>query len=174
MPISVDWGNKVITIPQSYCTLITGTLYELDTVQFWADLKALEADAIGIVFDDTQIHNPSYTVAGVTYAQAIQIANGYQIVFTPNSPWSVRLANSNNNFFDVENGILAQNQVQVIAQNSAGLQVVTSGSGVTPQDKIDIANQVWSTTSSGGSTYGDMMDYIRGKMLTVGKFLGLK
>ena len=57
--------------------------------------------------------------------------------------YSVRLAGSNNNFFDVENGILNQNQVQVIPGNAAGLIVHTSGSGVTEQDKTDIINGVW-------------------------------
>jgi len=174
MAISVDWATKVITVPQSYCTLITGTLYELDTDQFWKDLKALEAAETGIVFEDAQRHAPDVSVAGVTYAQVIEIINGYSVVFTPDSQWTVRLAGSNNNIFDVENAILNQNQVQVIAQNSAGLQVVTVGSGVLPQDVSDIAAAVWEEPVSSHTDTATFGGFVSKKLLTVGKFLGLK
>jgi len=159
MPISIDWGTRVITIPKSYLTHITGTLYELDTDKFRLDLKSLEDDEEGMPFPDTHRHNAEVTVAGVTYAQTLEIINGYSITFE-DGQYSVRLAGSNNNFFDVENGILNQNQVQVISTNSAGLQIVTQGSGVTEQDKLDIADRVWdeprsSHTSSG--TFGEAL-----------------
>ncbi len=142
MPISIIWGTKVIEVPQSYLTNITGTLYELDTEQFRLDLKNLEDDEEGMPFPDTHNHNTEVTVAGITYARVIEIINGYSITFE-DGQYSVRLAGSNNNFFDVENGILNQNQVQVIPGNSAGLIVHVSGSGVTDQDKTEIANAVW-------------------------------
>jgi hypothetical protein len=126
MPISIDWGTKVISVPQSYLTNITGTLYELDTNQFRLDLKALEDDEAGMPFPDTHRHNTEVTVVGVTYARVIEIINDYSITFE-DGQYSVRLAGSNNNFFDVENGILNQNQVQVIAQNAAGLIVTAEG-----------------------------------------------
>ena len=44
------------------------------------------------------------------------------------------LVGSNNNLFDVENGILNQNYVQVIPGNSAGLIVKTSGSGLSTEE----------------------------------------
>lgn len=156
MAVSIDWPTKVITVPQSDLTHITGTLYELDTNWLRMQLKALEASEEGITELDTHDHNTQYTVAGVTYARKIEIINGYSIQFTPNSQWSVRLAGSNNNIFDVENGILVQNQVQVIAQNSAGLQVVSVGSGVTEQDKLDIADRVLDEQMSGHSTPGSL------------------
>lgn len=174
MPISVDWATKVITVPQSYCTLISGTLYELDTDQFWKDLKDLEAAETGIVFEDAQRHAPNVTVAGVTYAQVIEIINGYSIVFSPDAQWTVRLAGSNNNIFDVESGILGQNQVQVISTNSAGLQLVTVGSGVLPQDIADIATAVWDEPTSAHTDTATMGGFLTKKVLTVAKFLGLK
>ena len=100
----------------------------------------------GIVWPTPFAHNTEVTVAGVTYARIIDIASipvtgttasgptGYptrwQVQFTPDSQWTVILEGSNNNLFDVENGVLVQNQVQVIPTNSAGLQTVTSGSGL--------------------------------------------
>lgn len=173
MALSVDWATKVITVPQSYCTHITGTLYELDTNQMRLDLKDLEDDVIGIVFPDTHRHNTTVTVAGVTYARTIEIINGYSVVFDPNTAWSVRLAGSNNNVFDIENGILTQNQVQVIPTNSAGLIQVTSGSGVLPSDVADIAAAVWDEDASVHTSPGTI-GAILNKVLTVGKFLGLK
>jgi hypothetical protein len=128
MAITIDWPTKVISIPQSDLTFISGTLYEADTDAIRLELKAIEADE-GMPFDDTHVHNTEVTVAGTTFARTIEIINGYSIQFTPDSQYSVRLAGSNNNFFDVENGILVQNQVQVIAQNSAGL--ISGGGGTT-------------------------------------------
>ena len=126
MAITVNWPTKVISIPQADLTLVTGTLYEADTDAIRLELKAIEADE-GMPFEDTHRHNTEVTVAGTTFARIIEIINGYSIQFTPDSQFSVRLAGSNNNFFDVENGILVQNQVQVIAQNSGGLIVTTAG-----------------------------------------------
>jgi len=133
MPVTVDWGNRVINIPQSYLTLVSGTLYELDTDQFRLDLKSLEDDAEGVPFPDTHRHNTSVTVAGVTYARFIEIINGYSLTFE-DGQYTVRLSGSNNNFFDVENGILNQNQVQIISGNSAGLVTIVSGSGLSTEE----------------------------------------
>ena len=158
MAISIDWGTKVISVPQSYLTNISGTLYELDTEQFRLDLKALEDDEAGMPFPDTHRHATQVTVAGVTYARVIEIINGYSITFE-DGQYSVRLVGSNNNFFDVENSILNQNQVQVIAQNAAGLIVHTSGSGLSAAEQaklddlhklqgLDISNPMTVTPSS--------------------------
>lgn len=136
MAISIDWGSKVISVPQSYLTPIVGTLYELDTEQFRLDLKALEDDPEGMAFPDTHRHATQVTVAGITYARTIEIINGYSIEFE-DGQYSVRLAGSNNNFFDVENGILSQNQVQVIPGNAAGLIVHESGVSGLTQDESD-------------------------------------
>ena len=125
MAITITWGTKVIYIPQSYLgDPIVGTLYELDTDAFRLDLKDLEDSEEGIAFPDTHSHNLPVTVAGITYARSIEIINGYSITFE-DLQYSIRLAGSNNNFFDVENGILNQNQVQVIPGNAAGL--ITDG-----------------------------------------------
>ena len=127
--LSITWGTKTINVLQADLTPISGTLYELDTNQFRKDLKALEDDAEGMPFPDTHQHNTEVTVAGVTYARFVEIINGYSVTFE-DGQYSVRLAGSNNNIFDVENGILNQNQVQVIPGNAAGLIVVSSGSGL--------------------------------------------
>lgn len=159
MAISINWGTKVIFVPKSYLTPVTGTLYELDTNKFRLDLKNLEDSDYGIAYQRTHRHNTEVTVAGVTYARTIEIINGYKVEFE-NGFYSVRLVGSNNNIFDIQNGILVQNNVQVIPGNSAGLQVVVTGSGVTEQDKKDIANEVWNKQSASGDTYGQLVETI--------------
>ena len=124
----IDWGQKIITIRQAYLTPVVGTLYEMDTETFREELIALLDDVWGIAHVDAQRHNTQVTVAGTTYARTIEIINGYQLEFD-DGQYSVRLVGSNNNFFDVENGILAQNQVQVIPGNAAGLIVHTAAGG---------------------------------------------
>ena len=136
MAISVAWGTKIITIPQADLTPVTGTLYELDTDWFRLQLKALEDDDWGMAHSDTHDHNTSYTVVGVTYARKVEVINGYSVTFE-NGSYSVRLSGSNNNIFDVENGILNQNTVQVIAQNSAGLIEGGGSSGGDLDEQLD-------------------------------------
>lgn len=55
---------------------------------------------------------------------------------------AARLVGSNNNFFDVENGILVQNSVQVIPTNSAGLQTAASGSGLSTDQATQLL-EMW-------------------------------
>ena len=59
-----------------------------------------------------------------------------------NLVYSVRLAGSNNNIFDVDGGILNPNSVTIIGQNSAGLVVVgTSSLSVTESLQLDEIHQ---------------------------------
>lgn len=147
MAITIDWATKIISVPQADLDLIGGTLYELDTDEFRLALKSIEDSEEGMPFPDTHRHNTEVTVAGVTYARTIEIINGYSVEFE-NGQYTVKLVGSNNNIFDVENGILQQNYVQIIPTNAAGLITVVQGSGVTEQDKTDIATAVWADTSA--------------------------
>lgn len=127
MAVTVNWSTGLISIPKADLTLVSGTLYELDTDAFRLELRALEASEPGLPWPRTHDHNTTYTVAGVTYARKVEIINGYTVEFE-DGQYSVRLVGSNNNIFDVENNVLVQNQVQIIANNSAGLiEVGTSG-----------------------------------------------
>jgi len=116
MAISIDWGTKVISVPQSYLTLISGTLYNLDTNQFRLDLRALEASDEGMAFPKTHNHNTTVTLSGIDYSRVVEIINGYTIEFE-NGSYAVNLDGSNNNILDVA----VRNNVSVGANNSAGL-----------------------------------------------------
>jgi len=74
--------------------------------------------------------------------QATNENSGADVISSAATAYSVRLAGSNNNLFDIENGVLQQNQVQIIAQNSAGLIVVQSGDNV-DTDKVIGAVEDW-------------------------------
>ena len=113
--ITIDWPTKVISVPQSYLTPVSGSLYELDTDQFRLDLKGIEADE-GMPFVDTHRHNTEVEISGVTYARTFEIINGFTVTFE-DLQYRVRLAGTNNNISDVAN----INQVSILSQNSAGL-----------------------------------------------------
>jgi len=141
--MTVDFPNRIIDVPQSDLTLVSGTLYTYGTnSKFRSDLMAIMDNEEAIVFKQAYEHTAGTTIAGVAYAPFIKIINSYQVRFE-DGQYTVVLEESNNDIWDVENGILFQNQVQVIPTNSAGLITVVQGSGVTEQDKTDIANKVW-------------------------------
>lgn len=128
--ISVDWGNRIINVPQSYLSFISGSSYLLDTNMLRLDLKALEASDAGMPYPDTHRHNTTVTISGVQYARTLEIINGYTVTFE-DGLYSVSLTGTNNNILDVNNF----NNVSIAANNSAGLVGVGSAQ--------DVANAVW-------------------------------
>ena len=133
--MTVDFPNRIIDVPQSDLTFVGGTLYRYPTnTKFRVDLMAIMDNEEGIVFPQSYQHTAGKVIAGVTYAPFIEIINSYQVRFE-DGLYTVLLEESNNDIWDVGGGILFQNQVQVIPQNSAGLIQVSSGSGLsTDQD----------------------------------------
>jgi hypothetical protein len=125
--LTLDPATKVITIPQADLTFVSGALYELDTDQFRKNVMTLLASEDYIWMDDAYSHNGEVSLGGTTFARTLEFINGYSITFE-NLVYSVRLVGSNNNIFDVENGILnPSGNVTIIGQNSAGLVVITGG-----------------------------------------------
>lgn len=130
MTISINWASRVITVPQADLTLVSGTLYELDVDAFRLALKDIEDGEEGMAFPDTHRHNTAVTLAGVTYARAFEVINGYTITFEDvGTPYTVRCVGANHNLSDVKN----VNQVSLIVGNAAGLIQVTSGSGLSSE-----------------------------------------
>ena len=138
MAISVNWGTRVITIPQADLADLGGGVYELDVDWFRLQLKDQEDSEEGITFPDTHRHNTEVTLAGATYARTVEVINGYTVTFE-DGQYAVNAVGANHNLMDVMN----VNQVSLRTANSAGLIVVVQGSGVTQQDKADIADLVW-------------------------------
>jgi hypothetical protein len=125
MPISINCATHVITVPQSYLTLISSPLYELDVNQFRLDLKDWEDSETGIAMPDTHRHNTAVILSGVTYARTLEILAPYTITFEDGT-YSVRCVGANHNIADVKN----VNSVSLIIGNSAGMISVASGSGL--------------------------------------------
>lgn len=159
MALSLNPATKVITVPQADLTFVSGTLYTLDSDQFRKNVMGLLASEPYIWMPDAFSHNTEVTVAGVTYARTLEFINGYSITFeNTGSAYTVRIEGSNNNIFDVENGILNPTPlVTVVSTNSAGLQVVTQGSGVTQQDKDDIENQIFTRVIENALTFEQVL-----------------
>ena len=140
MALSLDPATRVITVPQADLTFVSGNLYTLDSNQFRKDVFDLLASESYIWMPDAFSHNTEVTVAGITYARTLEFINNYSITFeNTGSAYTVRIEGSNNNIFDVENGILNPTPlVTVISTNSAGLISVVSGGGGTVGKSIDI------------------------------------
>ena len=135
MAFTFDYLNKIISVPQADLTFVSGTFYTMDTNWFKNQLLAEMGSENGIWADDMYVHNTQVgPIAGTTFARTIQIVNGWKVQFTPDSQWTVQLEGSNNDIWSVGDGILVQNQVQVIPTNSGGLVVGGSGSGASAAD----------------------------------------
>ncbi|KPK74247.1 MAG: hypothetical protein AMJ84_00220 [Acidithiobacillales bacterium SM23_46] len=118
MAISVDPITGEIFVPRADMPIIQASpeVRQLDTVQFWRDLKDWEKSVDGIPWPDTQQNFPSYTISGFTYAQAFLIIPPYFVRFE-DGQYGVALQGTNNNILDVA----ASNQVRILSQNSGGL-----------------------------------------------------
>lgn len=150
MAYSVNWITKVISIPTSDLTLISGTRYSLDMSDFLAEIRRLEWEPTeGLWAPAIVDHTDTRTdFAGATYAPFDDLINGYTVEFTGVAT-RVDLLGSNNDLIDV----LIPTGVSVVPSNSAGLQIVTSGSGVTQQDKDDIENQIFARIVETGYSF---------------------
>lgn len=139
---TINHDTKVISIPKSDTTYVTTnatTGYEVRSFDEYAFMRSL-ADYLdseaGMSLPVAFTHNTNVVISGVTYARGLLILAPYTITFE-NGTYQVKLVGgTNNNLLDVLN----PNNVSLIPANSAGLQV--SGSGVTAQDKEDIATAV--------------------------------
>jgi hypothetical protein len=131
MAITIDWSTRVISVPKADMTLIQASpeIRELDLDVFRLTLKDIEDSDDGMVNPDTHKHSTETTLGGITYARVIEIINGYTVTFE-DGQYAVNLVGANSNVGDVVN----LNQVSVRSANSAGLIVVTSGSGLSTEE----------------------------------------
>lgn len=155
MALTLDPATLLITIPQADLTFVSGTLYTLDTDQFRKDVMSLLASEDYIWMPDAYQHNTEVTVAGTTFARTIEFINSYVIKFEfTGSQYTVRLEGSNNNIFDVENGILSPTSlVTIVSTNSAGL-IKNENAALGTGDLIAIADYVWDEAAADHLTAG--------------------
>lgn len=174
MALSLDPATKLITVPQADLTFVVGQLYSLDTDAFRKNVMALLASEDYIWMPDAYVHNTQVTVAGTTFARTLEFINGYSIQFeNTGGAYTVRLEGSNNNIFDVENGILTPTPlVTVVPTNSAGL-IRNEAQSLGQGDLDNIADAVWNEPLAGHAVGGTFGEWVQKKLLTVAKFIGL-
>lgn len=119
MAITINWGTRVINVPQADLTFVSGALYELDINVFRLTLKDLEDGEDGIIFPMTHNHFPPVNVAGTLIARVVELINQYTVTFE-NGAYAVNLIGANNNVAEKTN----VNQVSVRSFNSTGLVIV--------------------------------------------------
>ena len=166
MSLSVNWATKVITVPQSYLASLGGSYYELDVDKFRLDLKDIEDSEEGMAFLDTHRHNTEVILGSITLARTVEIINGYTVTFG-DGQYVVTLTGANNNILDVINF----NQVSIQSSNTAGLIVKEIGSGVTQQDKVDIASLAWDEPLNNHTATGTVGNALHAsKQMAIGRW----
>ena len=138
MPLSVNWPSSVISVPKSYLQYLAPNSYELDLDQFRLDLKDLEDSEQGMPYLDTHKRTAPVSLAGATYAQKIEIINGYTVTFEDGT-YAVYPVGANSNIADVAN----TNQVSIRSSNSPGL-IYGVGASTPPVPPIPVLTTVGS------------------------------
>ena len=142
MAITINHATKTILIPQSFLTLISGVLWELDVDLLRLALKDLEDDEEGMSLPNTHNHNTQIILSGVTYARSVEIINGFTVEFE-DGQYTVRCVGANHNLADVK----VPNQVSLIIGNSAGLIVVANVDSTAITASLDEIKGTGFTTS---------------------------
>jgi len=153
--MTIDWGTRIIYVFKTDMTLVQASpieVYDLNLDTFRLALKDAEDNEDGISYPTTHNHTSDYVVSGIVFAPVIEMINHYTVTFE-DAAYVVNLVGANTNLLDRVN----PNNVSVRSANSAGLQIVTPESSVTPQDKVEIATQVWIKALEGTVTAAEMM-----------------
>jgi hypothetical protein len=174
MAVSIDFGTSIITVPKADLTLLSAfssgfssgfgagfgsfaPLYKYDLNTFRLALKDIEDSAEGMPFPNTHAHNTTVVLGGLALARVIEVLPPYTVTFE-DGQYAVNLVGANSNVAERTN----VNSVSVKTNNSAGLIVVTSGSGLsgaqdaaltaikskTDQLAFTVVNQVDANTKS--------------------------
>lgn len=129
MAITINWATKVISVPQSFLTLVGGVSYQLDVNALRNALKDIEDGDDGMAYPDTHRHATEATLSGVTYARQFEIINGYTVSFqNTGTPYTVSCVGANHNVGDVTN---FDGGMSLVIGNSAGLVSVGGSSAPT-------------------------------------------
>lgn len=127
MSYTVNWTTKVISIPLGDLTLISGSNYSLDASDFWLEVRRLEASpADGLWAEQALDFINTQILSGITYVPIVKLINGYTWDVASTNK-NVSLIGPNSNLLDA---FIPGNGISVLANNSAGKQTITSGSGL--------------------------------------------
>ncbi len=127
MAYSVNWATKVVTVPLTDLTLVSGFNYTLDTGDFWIEMRRLEASAgDGLWAEQVIEYANTQLLSGLTYSAIVKMINGYTWN-TDTTNKTISLLGFNSNLLDT---FIPGSGISVLANNSAGKQTITSGSGL--------------------------------------------
>jgi len=139
MSYSVNWTTKVITIPLADLTLISGSNYSLDAGDFWIEMRRLEASpSDGLWAEQAVEYVNTQTLSGIEYVAIVKVINGYTWD-TDTTDINISLLGSNNNLLDV---FIPGDGVSVLANNSAGKQIISTGSGLSAEQTTQLI-EIW-------------------------------
>lgn len=137
MAYAVNLLTKVFTIPLADLTFVSGVNYTLDVDEAHREIRMLEwAFSYGLWAEHAIDYINSQTLSGITYSPVVKMVNGYTWDVDATNI-NISLVGSNTNLLDA---YIPGNGVSVLVNNSAG-KVLTGISGVTEQDKDDIAEK---------------------------------
>jgi hypothetical protein len=159
MAYAVNWTTKVVTIPLTDLTFVSGTNYTLDAADVWIELRRLEASPTdGLWADQIAEFVNTQVLSGLSYSAILKMVNGYTWN-TDTSNKTISLLGINNNLLDT---FIPGNGISVLANNSGGKITVDGGaSAITQQDKDDIENQVHTRIMENGETFEEQVRLIR-------------
>lgn len=128
MAITINWATKVISVPQSFLTLLGGVNYSLNVNTLRNALKDIEDGEDGMAYPDTHRHAAEATLSGVTYARQFEVINGYRLAFqNTGTPYVVSCVGANHNVGDATN---FDGGMSLVIGNSAGL--ISVGASAAP------------------------------------------
>lgn len=159
MAYAVNWTTKVITVPLTDLTFVSGTNYTLDAADVWIELRRLEASpSDGLWADQIAEFVNTQVLSGLSYSAILKMINGYTWN-TDTSNKTISLLGINSNLLDT---FIPGNGISVLANNSGGKIIVDSGlSAITQQDKDDIENQIFDRDVENGETFEEQVRLIR-------------
>ena len=159
MAYAVNWATKVVTIPLTDLTFVSGTNYTLDAADVWIELRRLEASpSDGLWAEQIAEFVNTQVLSGLSYSAILKMINGYTWD-TNTSNKTISLLGINNNLLDT---FIPGNGISVLANNSGGKITVDSGlSAITQQDKDDIENQIFAHDVENGETFEEQQRLIR-------------
>jgi len=144
MTISVDGPSQIITVPKAD-TVLTGTdpttgreLRTYDSGQFHIELREWGDTEAGRAFAGGGFPTHTYQtniLGSITYAPTLEVLSPWRVTFEDGT-YQVSIEGTNNNIHLVA----TVNQVQIVPGNSAGLQIVTQGSGLSAAQALQLAD----------------------------------
>lgn len=134
MSYSVNWTTKVVTVPLTDLTLVSGSNYTLDTGDFWIEMRRLEASPTDGLWTEQVIeYVNTQLLSGITYSAIVKMINGYTWD-TDTTNKNISLLGYNSNLLDT---FIPGSGISVLANNSAGK--IETGSGMSAAQDLKIS-----------------------------------